>query len=320
MMNGLYDYDDIEDYLEDRMSESDRIAFEQALKTDQDLIKRVNVVRAEAIVQRMMRDEYIMGQFEAWDKEAAEKKTDFSSPGQDGVDTASAYKKRLIPIAIGLLFLVGIAAFYFSQRQTAPIAPVNQSVQPVKPDTASRLPNHAKSPTDSSLIASQNAPLKNKGVPKSNPDNAVAFYDALAKETYREGNLGGTLLGGGNENSISDPYDKALQMYKDKKYSAALPLLMHPTKEQESDYFYLRGYIYYHLGQYRKAEQDFHAFRGMKYSNHKIDAEWREVFCMVRQLPGARKRLDAALEEITADQEHNYYKEAVALKEALKGK
>jgi len=320
MMNGLYDYDDIEDYVEDRMSETDRIAFEQVLKTDQDLIKRVNVVRAEAIVQRMMRDEYIMSQFEAWDKEAAEKKTDFSSSRQGEDAAASAYKKRLIPIAIGLLFLVGIAAFYFSQRQTNPASPTNQPVQPVKLDTASALPNPAKLSIDSSLIAILNAPLKNKSVPKSNPDNAVAFYDALAKETYRDGNLGGTLMGGGSENNNSDPYDKALQMYKDKKYSAALPLLMHPTKDQESEYFYLRGYIYYHLGQFRKAEQDFHAFRGMKFSNHKIDAEWREVFCMVRQLPGSRKRLDAALEEITADPEHNYYKEAVALKEALKGK
>lgn len=316
-MNGLYDYDDIEDYLEDRMSETDRMSFEQALETDPDLVQRVNVAKAEAKVHRMMRDEHIMNQFETWDKEAAEKKTDFSSPGQDRVDTASAYKKRFVPIAIGLLFLICIAAFYFFQRQDIQISPTNQSAKSVKVDTTTVQPNDTILSKETPA-AIQKTPLENKVSPKT--DNAVAFYDALGKETYRDGNLGGTLMGVGDENNNSDPYEKALQRYKEKKYGDALQFLMHPTKDQESEYFYLRGYTYYHLGQFRKAEQDFHAFRGMKFSNHKIDAEWREVFCMVRQLPGSRKRLDAVLEEIMADQGHNYYKEAVALKEALKGK
>ena len=318
-MNEQYDYDDIVDFLEDRMSEADRIVFEQALETDTALVQRVNVIRAEAKVHRMLRDAHIMRQFEDWDKASAEKKTDFSTSRQGNFDIVLILKKNRVLFAIGFLLLICVGTIFFIRLKSVPVLPVHQPDQPILMDTTSVQPVQPPLPNDAP-VALQDAPSKTRQDQGANVDAAAAFYAALAKNTYRAGNFGGTLMGGGDANNQAGPYDQAVQLYQEKKYDQALNLLLHPTKDQEPEYLYLRGYVYYQLGAYRKAEQDFHAFRAMQLSDHKIDAVWREVFCMVKQLPGSRKRLDAALEMITADQEHNYYEEAVQLKAALKGK
>ncbi|MFZ4477811.1 MAG: anti-sigma factor family protein [Saprospiraceae bacterium] len=81
-MNLEYDFDDIDDYLQDRMSDADRAAFERALETNPELVQRVEVIKAEAKVLRLLRDEYLRNQFEDWGKEIVEKKHPVCFPGQ----------------------------------------------------------------------------------------------------------------------------------------------------------------------------------------------------------------------------------------------
>lgn len=73
-MNPMYDFEDIDDYLHDRMGASDRQVFEQALETDADLAQRLEALRAEAKVLRLLRNEYLLEQFATWEAEDVEKK------------------------------------------------------------------------------------------------------------------------------------------------------------------------------------------------------------------------------------------------------
>jgi anti-sigma factor RsiW len=68
-MNKAYDFDDIDDYLHGRMSESDKSAFEEALKADPELERRVEALRAESQVFRLLRDDALLEQFGKWETE-----------------------------------------------------------------------------------------------------------------------------------------------------------------------------------------------------------------------------------------------------------
>jgi len=303
-MNLEYDFDDIDDYLQDRMSDTDRAAFERALETNPELVQRVEVIKAEAKVLRLLRDEYIMDQFESWDKESIEKKTPrfFSAPGTDKQPFNS---KKWLLFALIVTILVILVVVYFNQ-----VRPAGKKLPAVQPPE----PSMPKDTTKSTQIIDKEPVADVKG---PNSDQNAAFIAQLTKETYRGDQFNERLMGDNTQEDTTDPYVIAVQLYEAKNYKAALNLLQQPNESQKSEYLYLRGYIYYHLGQYAKAEQDFHAFRGMQISDHKIDAVWREVFCLVPQLPGSRKRLEGILQEIMSNPSNAYYKDAVQLKKGL---
>jgi tetratricopeptide (TPR) repeat protein len=146
-------------------------------------------------------------------------------------------------------------------------------------------------------------------------DNAA--YAALAENTYVEEDFSQTLMGDSGDDAESR-YEKAVDYYTKKQYKKALELLRTPDKSMEQEYLYLRGYTYYHLGQYAKAEQDFKAFRNFTNSDRKLDAVWCEVFCLVKQLPSSRSRLDKLLQDITANPKHPYFDRARQLQQSLR--
>lgn len=80
-MNPAYDFDDIDDYLHDRMSEADRRAFEQALESDPALVQQLEALRAETKVLQLMREDALLEQFAEWERESDEKKAPAVIPG-----------------------------------------------------------------------------------------------------------------------------------------------------------------------------------------------------------------------------------------------
>lgn len=161
----------------------------------------------------------------------------------------------------------------------------------------------------------EKTPPTNKQVPQL--PQVIPSYAALAREAYMDEDFNGTLMGAGEEEETEDNYTKAVKRYGEKKYADALALLIKLDSSQLQENLYLRGYVYYHLQKYEKAEQDFRVFRNFRVSDRKVDALWCEVFCLVPQLPASRNRLDAVLQEITAKPGHAYYKRAVDLQRAL---
>lgn len=306
-MNPLYEFEDIEDYLQDRMSTSDRAAFEQALETDPDLVQRVEALRAESKVLRMLRNEHLLAQLDDWSKEEIpEKKTLPKASGR----RPSIFSKRLLLLFLGLL-LVGFAITgkimgWFENGQVSD----NQPVVSLQPDTSKHSTPVIKDPP----IANNTNPVSPKKEKKQAEANNV--YATLADNSFVEEDFSQTLMGG-DEGNAESRYEQAVKLYGAMQYKKALKLLEPLDKNQEQEFRYLRGYTYYHLGQYAKAEADFRAFRGYASSDRKLDAVWCEVFCLTKQLPGSRSRLDTVLKEILANPKHAYYDRAKALEMGL---
>jgi hypothetical protein len=312
-MNPIYEFEDIDDYLHDRMSESDRKTFEQVLEQDADLVQRVEALRAESKVFRLLRDEYVLEQFAEWKKEDSEKKnTGMASAPAGGAKIIPFYQQRWIQLAaaasvVGLV-AVGVALGWFGPQTVE--ENIVKTAPAVKNDTIKTAP--VEQPEKSDQIADKNT----TPTPTALPTNAKIA--ALSKIAYLEEDFNGTLMGIGDGEESTNNYTKAVKLYSENQYKAALKLLERPDSNQLQENLYLRGYTYYHLHQYVKAGQDFRAFRDFRVSDRKVDAVWCEVFCLVKQLPGSRKQLDAVLLEITANPRHTYYQRAVALQKELK--
>lgn len=319
-MNPLYEFEDIDDYIHDRMSVSDRVAFEDALQSDADLARRVEALRSESKVLRMLRNEHLLAQLDDWSNEVeAEKKTDTPSNGRKGSFLYRNWRivAFMFVLAGGLIVLVLNLELFGPDKVVDPVLKAPSS----KKDTASTAPVIQKP-----LIAEEKAPpvqtpkvkkpkIQKPKVQKPKIDQDIA---AIADNSYMEGDFSETLMGAAGEESQL-LYDQALRLYENDKYRDALKLLEKPDKNREQESLYLRGYTYYHLGQYAKAEADFHKFRDLD-SDRKLDALWCEVFCMTKQLPGSRTRLDTLLKEITANPKHPYFDRAKTLELALQKK
>lgn len=307
-MNPLYEFEDIEDYVQNRMSASDRAAFEAALETDPDLFRRVEALQSESKVLRLLRNEHLLAQLETWSEDGeAEKKTDEPAGGSKG---SFLYRNWGI-IAFAVVFLGGLIVMVkYSNFSTAPSDEGSTPSTPVvKKDTSSTAPIVPNEP----VAVEKGPPVQ---VPNVQKQQSNQDFAAIAASSYMDEDFSQTLMGTDEEESKM-LYDQAVRLYGAKKYREALKLLEKPAKNREHESLYLRGYTYYHLGQYAKAEADFRKFRGYDDSDRKLDAIWCEVFCLTKQLPGSRARLDAVLKEITAKPKHPYYDRARALEMAL---
>lgn len=312
-MNPAYDFEDIEDYLEDRMSESDRQAFEQALETDPSLVQRVAALKAEPKVLRLLRDEHLLDQFAAWDKEETEKKTAVTSSAPSGGGKVAPFNRQWwLPLAAaaslaGVITAGIIFGWYEPGNGTREVV---KTEPPGIVDTA-KLP--VEQPVEQETVA-ETAPDPSQ---KPGTEKDAEFYAALAAGARLEADFEETLMGAGDDEEPADNYTKAIQLYGEKRFKEALRLLEKAAGDQEDQYLYLRGHVYFQLKQYNKAERDFHEIRKFPVSGRKIDAVWCEAVCQVHQLPGSRKRLDAALQEIMAKPGHHYFNDAAKLKQAL---
>jgi TolA-binding protein len=305
-MNTPYELEDLDDYLQGRMSTSDKAAFEQALANDPTLQQRLEALRAESSVLQMLRREHLLQQLEQWSEESdPEKKTDLMEGGR-----RTMLPRNLVFVLLGILMIIGLAIVW----QIIGSKTAEQEV--IQTPAPAGLNDTLQKPAVQEPIA-QEAPPKDD--PKANPvpkqDNTD--YALLAANTYIDEDFSQTLMGDGGDDAESR-YEQAVGFYGQKQYLKALKLLKSPEKSMEQEYLYLRGYTYYHLGDYPKAEQDFRAFRNFSNSDRKLDAIWCEVFCLVKQLPDSRSRLDKVLNEITGNPKHPYFDRAQQLQKSLK--
>lgn len=306
-MNTQYEFEDLEDYLSNRMSSSDRASFEQVLETDEVLQRRLEALQAESKVLRLLRKEYLLNQLETWSEEKAQSPGQTSHTPSDATTrtVSSKWKFWLLLALLGLLLgYFGIKKAWSDKNQDTPLI-LEKPI--LTPDTI-RMQQQAP-------VAQENLQALEKQVAPNTPTPNLD-YKALAASTYVEEDFSPTLMGADGDQTPS-AYDKAVRFYEEMAYKKALIQLENPKKGQEPEYQYLRGYVYYQMGQYAQAEKEFRAFRNMQNSDRQLDAVWCEVFCLTRQLPAARNRLNLVLEEITANPQHAYYARAKALQSAL---
>ncbi len=317
-MNREYEFEDIEDYLADLLSAPDRQAFEKALKDDPELAQRVAALKAEPKLNKLLREAYLLEQFAEWDKAADEKKmAGYKSPDVESTKSQSFLRNWWLPLAAAAS-LTGIAAIGFTLGWFGTASePHNANLDP-KPsvDTTgvTRAPVHSSE-------KKEHVPENNEPFAAPKPAQAPSTLDpelvAALDNTFFEEDFNQPLMGREHGSNANNYYKAAAKRYDQGAYKEALELLEKWEQAKDAEYFYLRGYIYYHLGEFLKAEQDFRAIRRFEDSGRKSDAAWCEVFCMARQFPASRKRLDAALQEIIDGKGH-YANKALKLKETLR--
>ena len=316
-MNKMYEFEDLEDYINDQMSASDRLAFEQALATDPDLASRLYALRQEDKIMNLLQELQFMDNIQQWAQEQKQK---------EEVSTKDKWKS----IKAIALILVVLFTFFSVMRMCNPQMPAQEKT-PMDSSNSSQLTpatqhNGDKQPQiqsdtnqpQASLTIPQ--PLKWTKKPKRNvADIDADYYDKISANIFIPENFDAELLGQDTD-AREDNYAKAAKYYRAGQYKAALSLLQQPDLQRQSEFLYLRGYTYYKLGEYALAEQDFRAFRGISNPRRTVDAVWCEVFCLTRQLPNTRKRLDTVLQELVSNPlDTTYARRARLLKSELEG-
>lgn len=310
-MNAPYDFEDLADYLEGRMSDSDRKAFELALQSDTALAARLEALQSEAKVNRLLREEYLLEQFAEWEKEEQVARRAATGIMQIWVSN----RNWIIPAGVAAsligILCVGLIFHWFDGPNPQPAwtgaQPDLNRDTPVMPAPPAR-------PGDFQVNATDSPAVPGAKQPDRMAQNA-AFYAALADSAFIEEDFSEALMGAENPGNAGR-YAKAVQLYAAGQYRQALKLLEDPEQNQLEEFLYLRGYTLYHLKQYDKAEADFRAFRNIPVSDRKLDAQWCEVFCMLKQLPASRNRLDRLLTELQSSP-GPYSGRAAALQKAL---
>jgi len=310
-MNPHYDFDDIDDYVHDRMSASDRAAFEQTLESDAELARRVEALRAEDKVLRMLRDEQLLAQFEAWDKEAADEKK--TGTGSGGAKLLFFPRNWMVPAAAAAvlgLVAASIAFDWFGWRAQAPVWTEAPTISPDSPKTEAP---PQQTPAPEGIVAEQTpaTPAPKTNVPGAN------FYANLSERYHAgDGEFAEVLMGGDN-NGGKSRYAQAVHLYENRRYPEALALLEQPDSARLQPYLFLRAHTHYRLGRYPSALRDFRAFRQFPISDYAYEAQWGEVLCLLRQMPATETALLTTLRQMKNDDDHPYHQRATALLQDL---
>jgi TolA-binding protein len=291
-MNKMYEFND-------QMSASDRLAFEQALATDLDLANRLDALRQEDKIMNLLQESQFMENIQQWEQENKQK---------EEVYTKDKWKNiKAIVLASIVLFMV----FNVIRMCNPPIPP--QEKTPMDSSNSSQLTPATQNNGDkqAQIQSDTNQPQASLTIPD--------YYDKMSANIFIPENFDAELLGQ-DTGAREDNYAKAAKYYRAGQYKAALRLLQQPDLQRQSEFLYLRGYTYYKLGEYALAEQDFRAFRGIPNPRRTVDAVWCEVFCLTRQLPNTRKRLDTVLQELVSNPlDTTYARRARLLKSELEG-
>lgn len=316
-MNRPYDFEDIEDYLNGKMSDADHIEFEKTLADDADLATKVNAARSEAKLLRMLRDEALLNQFETWEKQLAAPAMPDSGHVASNETSARISRWKLL-LAVGILaaglWILGIYRGWFGDRNIVPAD--NQTVPQDTVTILDPIPGfEQKRPIAGEqypIIPKEKSPLEEENQPQRPVQNEfLALADHNEIET---GAFGGVRSDGSTELTR---YEQAAGFYNDKKYRQALKLLQEPDSTQLQQFLYLRAYTYYKVGLFDLAGEDFRAFRQFRFAQKKYDAQWGEILCLLRTMPKSKAALLTVLDEIIAVETHTHRDKALELKKAL---
>jgi TolA-binding protein len=285
-MSRQYEFEDLEDYLSGRMSTADAETFESALGDDQELAARLEALRAERQLDKLLRRQYILDQLRELDAEEDRTK--------GGGNTKFNFR-RLLPysVAASLAGLVAAGIFMFSDQENSTVAA--PAVRPGPAETEA------------------DTPVATPTVPDRQRVEDGRQYDEIARFAFREDNFELRLMGERRNDSTAGVCQKAADQYRKGNYAAARSILDAPGTDSLTECRYLRGYVLYKLGKYQSAEREFRTFRSLEFSDRKFDALWGEVFCMTRQLPASRERLLQLLHSMKTETDHPYGEQAVLL-------
>lgn len=110
-------------------------------------------------------------------------------------------------------------------------------------------------------------------------------------------------------------YNKALDLYKNKKYAEAIKLLVSDKENQESRYLMAHSLLL--SGKSKEAATIFYEFANQEYSVYYDESKWYYVLALYADYPASHDTLKAAFQKI-ADFPDGYQKKVATIRKACK--
>ncbi len=271
-------YEQIENYLHNRLSPEARQRFESDMLADPGLAEQVALHRdmLDAIpsqdvidLRRLMTESY---KAEFGDNT---KKDENSRPFTTGRQV------RIIVVAITLLILLAAGIWWM---QCKPAVEVVKDPPSVIIDTLSE------------PVSQDTLPVP----PKQNvsPVPAAKNYASIVQKIYRESPYAsGNLMGTGNDPDETT-LQKASEAYAKNQFKETFDLLQTLPREGHTEALKLRAHSLFRLGRYTRAAADFMELS--KSFSYGSDAEWHLLLCHAALLPKTQKEYDTLLKKVGA--------------------
>lgn len=284
-------FEQIEDYLKNRLSPSDAQAFEAEMATNPGLAKEVSLHRdmmemMEEEEEKLYKSPPDKDLFDfrdlmenAYQEFVEDKKEEKDSPD---LPSPSAGKGGLRFWIIGaMVALIGLAIWY---SQSQPATEIGKQV-PNPIDTIQSVPQNQEP------IAQTPPPQTPPNIAPPSQDYASLVQKSYAEAPYKPG----VLMSDPNEPEDS-LIQKAMEAYTQKQFRRTVDLLQPLPEEGQTDALKLRAHALFQLGRYDAAATDFEALsKGISYRN---DAEWHLLLCHAARLPKTKIAYEAMLAKV----------------------
>lgn len=301
MSNEIIRFDQIQDYLDGKLSSEAQQAFEAQMATDPALAEEVGVHRLEREMMDMMLEDDIDNKMQEWQKEKAQ----LPARTKGSMRLWLLIMIIIIGVAVLLFFILRSNSTGNSQQTpSSTTVPKNETSQPQEP---------AKKKYNGPVADTEEKPAK-KETPTSNRNTELI---AMAEEFGGSPEFAGSFVRSAAD--AESRFDSASVLIQEKRYDAAIRLLQSIPNDDPEMYLNARlnlGYLYF-LKQNFKA-----AIPPLKYAASNRDylyAEAAEWYLTLAYLgSGNRGEVEKRLNAILADAEHAYYQKANQLKVRVK--
>lgn len=299
MNKDIQRFDDIQNYLDNKMSAEERQAFEAQMATDTGLADEVGAHRLEREMMDIMLEDDLAVQLESWKQEKAQ--------------AMQPQRSRWWRWGILVIVIIALLLYVLQNR--------SKNENPLPANDTQQLDN--STPTENNMPPKE-APAKKKyngpvaGSEKKASDKNVnqAEMIALAEELGGTPEFAGTFVRSGEE--AKTRFDSAAVLIQEKRYDAAIRLLQNIPNDDPEVYLNARlnlGYLYFVKKNFKASIPHLEFAAANKDYLYSETAEWYLLLAYLAD--GQRIKFDSKLEAILGDTAHTYYEKAVQLKDEL---
>jgi tetratricopeptide (TPR) repeat protein len=312
-------FDQIERYLQGKMTAEELHTFEVELAADPELAALVRQHRVERHGLELLVERDLLGKMQAWDRE-----TELFQQLQPR--RAVVRPMTWLLRAAAVLTLAALGYWLLRDDTTSPEpAPIVQTKPEIKPRVPSvRKRQQAIPRRDESIPGESTDELARQELPPAPIEEMTSGddpdYAALADEFFRERDF---VLPKGSKGGVtgSTAYNQALKNFQDGKYNDVVskvnPNLAPDTGTDAIQQKELLALAHYQSNRYAEAAATFREIAASGKQPYAQRAEWGLTLAMLQQMPAQKGAFYRALTDILRDPEHLFYSQAKRLEERL---
>lgn len=307
----MFRFEQIEQYLTGKMPPAERQAFEAEMARDAELDALVRQHRIERIGLEMLVEQDLRAKMRAWDRET------------ELFQQLQPRRARLRPLTWVLRAAAVVAALavgYWLLRDRLSDAPAQPDIVQTQPKPKKQTPTWRKPARQPGATGERDMAqneLPPAPIEEMQPGGVAIDYAAVADEFFAERDfLPPRGAKGGSKTYLEGLKNLQEGRYQDVTSTLKPELAPAPTAEdvQQQE---LLAVAYYKNGQYADAEMAFRRIAVSRLQPYAQRAEWGVVLSILKQMPQRQSALDAALDVVLRQPEHQFYAKAQQLRERL---